>query len=486
MKRLAPDPTPAPALATFVAIGLAAIAPVIVEYATPVVGTSFVVVGPELIAILAGLRFAVIVGSRIRRLYEMVIWLFVYVFLGIAPMIQLRLGEDTDTTPMIDHTLDWTTTLLVLAGCCAFLLSSVYEHKRNSKPIVEPTEPARGVNLARTNMLTLGCLGLFAYYASRVGVNNLFQSRMGLDIIRQVAWPDKTISSLIVGGTSMGLLVSTIAQMYVRRQRKAEGKPRPWLLPMVSFVALFASVNPVSSARYIFGTVLLALLGAFGAYATVRRFRLVALSAVLGLVYLFPAADMFRRSLDPAAKSQNPLESMVSGDFDSFSQITNTVGYVNESGITWGNQLLGVLFFWVPRSIWPEKAIDSGALLAEYKGYFFKNLSAPLWAELYINGGWWLLIVGMAALGVAVARLDKRSDAVLAKTGYPSLLACIVPFYMLIVLRGSLLQSVAFVSVVLLSCAFVRERPAKASGESRPLAKLPPHTRRSFFAKKAF
>lgn len=96
---------------------------------------------------------------------------------------------------------------------------------------------------------------------------------------------------------------------------------------------------------------------------------------------------MFRRSLDATAKSQNPLESMLSGDFDSFSQITNTVEYVNEHGITSGNQLLGVLFFWVPRSIWPDKAIDTGTVLGEFKAYFFKNLSAPLWAESISTAG---------------------------------------------------------------------------------------------------
>lgn len=460
----------APYLATNVMLVLSFLAPAIIIYATPAHSEMFGYIGPLLIAALAGIRFAVIVGSRTRRLYEMVVWLFTYVFLGIAPLIQMRLGADTDTAPFIDHTLDWTSALLVLFGCLPFLVGVLLYQRRKQEPLVDENADW-GVNPARANLLTLAALAIFAYYVSKIGVSSLFLSRTGIDNVRLVIWPDKTVNSMIVGATSMGLLVSTIAQMYVRRQCKAAGKPRPWLMPFVSFVALFLSVNPVNSARYIFGTVMLAMLGAFGAYATPKRFRLVSISAIFGLVYLFPIADMFRRSLDPTAKSQNPLESMLSGDFDSFSQVTNTVEYVNEHGITWGNQLLGVLFFWLPRSIWPDKAIDTGTLLGEFKVYFFKNLSAPLWAEFYINGGWVLLILGMFALGLLVGRLDERAEAALARTGYPGLTACIVPFYLLIVLRGSLLQSVAFMSVIAVSCVFVGQ------GKPKPVREAKPHKR---------
>lgn len=471
-----PKLLPAPYLATNVMLALSFLAPAVIIYATPAHSEMFGYVGPLLIAMFAGVRFAVIVGSRSRRLFEMVVWLFTYVFLGIAPMIQMRLGSDTDTTPFIEHALDWHSTLLVLFGCGPFLIGVLLYQNRKQEPLSE-AKTDWGVNHARANLLTFAVLALFAYYVSRVGISSLFLSRTGLDTIRQGIWPDKTVNSMIVGATSMGLLVSTIAQMYVRRQKKAEGKPRPWLLPFISFVALFMCVNPVNSARYIFGTVMLAMLGAFGAYSNLKRFRIVSISAVFGLVYLFPIADMFRRSLDPTAKSQNPLESMLSGDFDSFSQITNTVEYVNAHGITWGNQLLGVLFFWVPRSIWPDKAIDTGTVLGEFKVYFFKNLSAPLWAEFYVNGGWVLLIVGMLALGVLVGRLDERAEAALARTGYPSLVACIVPFYLLIVLRGSLLQSVAFMSVIAVACLFVRQGKPKQPKETRrnkKTAKLSP------------
>lgn len=450
---------PAPFLATLTAITLAGLAPLLILIATPNDASHSDYVGPMVISILAALRMSAIVGARTRRLYEMVFWLYAYVFLGIAPMIQMRLGADTDTTPGVNHDIDWQTTAVVLAGCVPFLLGALTVRMRKA---AEGDVVTKRVSGSRANLLTLGMLAFFAYYASHIGFSHLFSSRQDLDLMRSLAWTDKTTAALMAGITSMGLLVSTIAQLQRRRQAAFEGRPKPLFMPLVSLVALVICVNPVNSARYIYGTVFLALIGAFGAYATVKRFRFVTLASVFGMVYLFPIADMFRRSLDPSAKSQNPLQSMLSGDFDSFSQITNTIDYVAANGISWGNQMLGVLFFWVPRSMWPDKPIDTGVLVAQWKLYGFNNLSAPLWAEFFINGGWVLVVVGMFALGVLIGRLDRSSEHVLATTGRPSVTACILPFYLLIVLRGSLLQAMASLAVILVASAFVRTKKAGA------------------------
>lgn len=47
-------------------------------------------------------------------------------------------------------------------------------------------------------------------------------------------------------------------------------------------------------------------------------------------------------------------------------------------------------------------AVVAALRLAEWKMYFFKNLSSPLWAEFFINGGWVFVAVGMLLLGLAV------------------------------------------------------------------------------------
>ncbi|OBA93109.1 hypothetical protein A5662_20345 [Mycobacteriaceae bacterium 1482268.1] len=111
--------------------------------------------------------------------------------------------------------------------------------------------------------------------------------------------------------------------------------------------------------------------------------------------------------------------------------------------------------FWMPRRIWPDKPHDTGILLAESRRYGVSNLSAPLWAEMYINGGWPLLITGMLALGVFVRSQDGRIEKTLQRARAPGVLACIMPFYLIILLRGSLLQAMSYLLVAILSAAFV-------------------------------
>lgn len=50
-------------------------------------------------------RLSAIFATRSLPLYEMIVWLYVYVFLGFAPMSRMRLDADTDTAPGVNHNL---------------------------------------------------------------------------------------------------------------------------------------------------------------------------------------------------------------------------------------------------------------------------------------------------------------------------------------------------------------------------------------------
>jgi hypothetical protein len=109
----------------------------------------------------------------------------------------------------------------------------------------------------------------------------------------------------------------------------------------------------------------------------------------------------------------------------------------------------------VPRQIWPDKPRDTGIVLSESRRYRFENLSAPIWAELYINGGWLLLTGGMIALGALVRSQDRRIEESLQQVRTPAIAACVLPFYLMILLRGSLLQAMSYLLVILVASAFV-------------------------------
>lgn len=417
---------------------------------------------------LSGARLAWLVGVGAQRIAEGMVWVFAYVFLGIAPMVQSRTLTDPATTPDIWHQFDQATFWAVAVGLTAFSVGCL---AGGSQP--PPRWLPRTVRSGGVTLLAGAGLAASLYFVTRVGPPMLFLSREELDWAASAVWPNSTTAAIVRACASMPLLVTFVALV---RQGRDRGHPwfRRTVVPGCVLIVLLVVVNPISSPRYVFGTVALSVVAALGLLATRARFRATVLAAVGGLLLVFPLADAFRRA-GYADAGFDPVGDLTTGDFDAWPQISNALMYLSQHGSTEGRQGLGVLLFWVPRSIWEGKPVDTGVLLAEFRGYSFTNLSAPLWAELLINGGWVALVVGMAAFGWVVRRWDNRTVAELADRPVPGVLACILPFYMLILLRGSLLQATATLAVILLCAWFVRgsvrvERPAVAvSADSRPI-----------------
>src|SRR4051812_2917176 len=83
-------------------------------------GTSRPWMAPLALSVLVGLRLAWIIGDGTQRLVESMVYVFVYVFFGLAPLVQMRTGVDPETTPNIDHSLDPVAMTIVGVGVLAF------------------------------------------------------------------------------------------------------------------------------------------------------------------------------------------------------------------------------------------------------------------------------------------------------------------------------------------------------------------------------
>jgi ABC-type uncharacterized transport system permease subunit len=142
--------------------------------------------------------------------------------------------------------------------------------------------------------------------------------------------------------------------------------------------------------------------------------------------------------------------------------VSTGVQYTDEAGLRHGNQLLGDLFFFVPRSVWPSKPQDTGALIAVHSGHAFTNLSAPLWIEMYIDFGYAGVVVIFFLYGMMMRRADDRfvrGDSPFAQFVIPLLAG-----YSCILLRGSLLQAMARLAVMLVIMWLISTRRATGSG----------------------
>lgn len=169
---------------------------------------------------------------------------------------------------------------------------------------------------------------------------------------------------------------------------------------------------------------------------------------VFGLLVVFPFLNNFRffNSRDKEIKSLTfNFEMFNGGDFDSYSSFLRII---QNDFVTYGSQLLGVLLFWVPRKIWPDKPVSSGIYLADKLGLNWNNISCNFFAEGYINFGMFGVFLFLFFFAYFSANMDKRY--VIEKERSWSNFNKYEIFYLLIssfsifLLRGDLLSSFAY------------------------------------------
>lgn len=416
------------------------------------------------IAVYGGLRLSALWVRGAASLFDFFFWLYTYIFMGLAATVQLRSGEISTTTPGMDPEWDMPAALTVAGGLIAYELSRYLW--RTYRHIHAPRTVNIGVSARR--VLLLGGVGVLfsVYYLTKIGFGAAIGSRAAAAAAREAAWADPATRSIFLALAIYPLLVAVGGALVVRR-RLTNRLNRSILLAvaLLGMVVLLAVVNPVASARYTLGTVIFALVVFFGGTATRIRTRLVMLGTILGFLFLFPIADAFRRDEVRVSQLGFADEYMNNPDYDSFWQVANAFSYWIDGLVQPFQQFLGSILFWVPRALWPDKPIDTGILLAQYRGYTVENLSAPLWAELLVNGGILAVVVGCVLLGCLLGSLDRQIASAARQGDWWLLPQAILPVYMTIFMRGSWLQATGAIVVVLACVAFVASRHAAPASE---------------------
>ncbi len=184
-----------------------------------------------------------------------------------------------------------------------------------------------------------------------------------------------------------------------------------FILLVVFCIILF---NPISNPRFIFFGFIIAFLFLF---FKIKIFNSLRNNFILfiGLLYLQLTILPIVKHLITFLESENKLEQLFtvnfsyfySINFDAYQQFLNTVEYIQgtKNYDFFYSIISGILFF-IPRAVWPDKAINTGEIIAEYKGYHYTNLSEPFVSNLYLSGGIIGIIIGGLLLGFLFRRLD--------------------------------------------------------------------------------
>lgn len=232
-------------------------------------------------------------------------------------------------------------------------------------------------------------------------------------------------------------------------------KTRHKIVLPILFILMLISAPPTGMARFHVAAMYIPVfLCMFPVFQKGNRFTLL---IIFGLLVIFPMLNMFRYGLiDGEIKLELNFDQFKDLNFDSYSMFMRVL---KDDIVTFGRQLLGVLFFFVPRTMWPAKPIGSGAMIGEEMGFTMTNVSMPYFGEGYINFGVMGVILFVGFMAYILARYDKRywSVDVYNKKSINVISYMMLFGLLLFMLRGDLMSSFAFMCGYICSFLFVKK-----------------------------
>jgi oligosaccharide repeat unit polymerase len=376
---------------------------------------------------------------------------FSMIFLGIFPIAEFKMGVIYWGGSNLSDFNYIATSLLVLIAVITFRLGyqinlklgfkavSGFHSTRNSIQQIR-----KWLSLKTILFLTLPCLYILAAY--KYDIIALQFRGMGEEIETVFIFEFFFIKPLIFNIIFFYLIV-----------RKSSGIKEK-LVNFVFLLVLIFFANPLSVPRFLAFSLFVPLVFVLSKYNLKRNYAYLNV-VFFGMIFIFPILDIFRwfkveDSFD-SSKNMN-LDYFFAGHFDAFQNFARTIDLNIH---TYGYQIFGALFFFIPRAIWPSKPVGSGFLLADQAHLTFNNISMPLVSELYLDFSYFGIAIGMLTLGIIYRRLDDKMSKIILSEDLLSIIKiiaysefCCLQFYLL---RGNLMACVAFITSIMASILVV-------------------------------
>ncbi|MGX1132502.1 hypothetical protein RKD49_004692 [Streptomyces glaucescens] len=422
-----------------------------------------------------GAALARVLTATSVRLVAFGFWLFTYVWLGLAPLAMLA----TDTYPLDYRTSDSTALAAVVLtelGLVAYSAGSALAARAAGDG-----STALGALLSRRlapwPVLLLSGLSLVlavVLIPRQGGLDAFFTSRQA---VREAGVATDSVRALLAWALAVPAFWSLLALLHLPRPSGGDRLLRGvrWmLLPLLIAVNVVVN-NPISKPRFWAGTVVLVLLFSWRRFRRPKAFRAAAAAITVVILFAFPYSDYFRYDEREELSVMSLAEQLsTTMDYDAFQQMQTGIDYVEDDGFS-PSSALGVALFMVPRAVWPDKPQATGVAIAQYAGYDFHNLSAPLWIESYLWAGVPAVAVVFCLMGALGRRMDDLWELLRdRRAAFAVLLVPAFAFYQMILLRGSLMGIAGPMLLLLTVPLFITVPAARRS--RAPSSALPPAT----------
>jgi oligosaccharide repeat unit polymerase len=374
-----------------------------------------------------------------------IFYIFCFFFLGLAPAMQYKFDVSFHGGP------DFTSNAYLILNIIFIITIIIYDLSYKYF-LTEPIKTIKGFKLKDRNPLKRDQAIIILYAVSAVSFLVVLYNfnfnilalfvRSGIEYNAQLAssGPISLIIKIFVRP------LPVISLIVYRSLYKKVG-----LYDVIFLLLILLSNAPTGMARFQAAALYLPLLIVY--IKPIKKNINFSLSICVGLVTIFPMLNVFRHFV--ALKYSNPFNHNIflGGGFDSY---YNFLLVINHKIITWGHQLLGVLFFFIPSSLWNNKPIGSGAFVAHKLNLTFSNIAMNFFGEGYINFGYLGIFLFCIILAYMNGRLDRKywkknnNDSFLIWIAYLFLLG--MEFF---ILRGDLLSSFAYTVGLMLAIVLI-------------------------------
>ncbi|OYT97739.1 MAG: hypothetical protein CFE49_00320 [Pseudomonas sp. PGPPP3] len=174
-------------------------------------------------------------------------------------------------------------------------------------------------------------------------------------------------------------------------------------------ILLLVCVNPLNNSRFVIVATWLPICLAI--FSRSIGYKIVYAGLLAGLLVVMPLMSVTTRQgvdgLNGFNETGYASNLFKIKDIDIFDTLVHAVRVVDRTGYYYGDNVSAIIFFFVPRSFWPEKPVVGGLVVGGdlYKSYFAgtDNLSFFYVGDLYMDFGVVGVVFGCLFLGFIVS-----------------------------------------------------------------------------------
>lgn len=316
-------------------------------------------------------------------------YIFYYLFFGIAPVFQYctntNIWGGSDFTDY-DYTHGMTIALL---SVIIYEISNMAFQKKRCKIITRyEAVQYRALKASPILLLAISSVSFLLFFA--------FNDFNILNLLIRVG--DKSAEGL--SALILYYFIRPIPAASLMAFKSCNCKNR--IIEILLWIIMLFANFPTGMARFAVAGLYIPVLFQYSNW--LRKRYNFSLFLIFAVMIVFPFLNLFRL-LDAEITLGLNFDMFLAGHFDSFQMFMRVM---KDDVVTYGNQLLGVLFFFVPRSIWTTKPIGSGHFVATESGYYFDNVSMNYLGEGFLNFGYLGILIFVLLISYFNAYMDTR------------------------------------------------------------------------------